>query len=81
MMDWLAVGRTLRDRAFAATTAHTNAIYDIACKQKLRWSYKSHRMTQRHVTLLLHQIYSDRMSNIIDPMEVKKKLLTTHGRE
>lgn len=30
MMDWLAVGRTLRDRAFAATTAHTNAIYDIA---------------------------------------------------
>ena len=30
MMDRLAIGRTLRDRAFAATTAHTNLIYNIA---------------------------------------------------
>lgn len=29
VMDGLAVGRTLRNRAFAATTAHTNPIYDI----------------------------------------------------
>jgi len=29
VMDGLAVGRTLRNRAFAATTAHTNPIYHI----------------------------------------------------
>lgn len=29
MVDRLAIGRTLRDRAFAATTAHANPIYDI----------------------------------------------------
>lgn len=29
MMDRLAIGRTLRNRALAATTAHTNPIYDI----------------------------------------------------
>lgn len=29
MMDRLAVGSTLRNRAFAATTTHTNPIYDI----------------------------------------------------
>lgn len=28
-MDRLAVGRTLRNRAFAATAAHTNPIYDV----------------------------------------------------
>ena len=29
MMDRLAIGRTLRNRAFAATTVHTSPIYDI----------------------------------------------------
>ena len=29
MVDRLAVGSTLRNGAFAATTAHTNAVYDI----------------------------------------------------
>ena len=29
MMDWLAVGRTLGHRAFVATTADANPVYDI----------------------------------------------------
>lgn len=29
MMDWLAIGRTLGHRAFAATTADANPVYDV----------------------------------------------------